>query len=56
MEKVAWEPPKIVVRIERHEATMMGSSRAEVQEWTIDLEHRTKTVQVELINVFRSDK
>ena len=45
MEKVAWEPPKIVFRIERHGATVMGSSRAELQEWTIDLEQRTKTVQ-----------
>ncbi len=46
IESVVWEPPKIVFRIERHGATVMGSSRAEVQEWTIDLEQRTKTAQV----------
>jgi hypothetical protein len=45
MENVAWEPPKFIFRIERHGATVMGSSRAELQEWTIDLEQRTKTVQ-----------
>jgi len=44
-ECVVWQPAKIVFRIERHGATVMGSSRAELQEWTIDLEHRTKTVQ-----------
>ncbi len=45
MENVAWQPHKIVFRIERHGATVMGSSRAELQEWTIDLEQRTKTVE-----------
>lgn len=46
MEHVTWQPPKIVFRIERHGATVRGSSRAEVQEWTIDPKQRTKTVQV----------
>ncbi len=45
MERVVWQPPKFIFRIERHGATVMGSSRAELQEWTIDLEQRTKTVQ-----------
>ena len=44
MEGVVWQPPKIVFRIERHGATVIGSTRAEVQEWTIDLERRTKAV------------
>jgi hypothetical protein len=44
-ENVVWLPPKLVFRIERHGATVMGSSRAELQEWIIDLEQRTKTVQ-----------
>jgi hypothetical protein len=45
MERVVWQPPKFIFRIERHRATVMGSSRAELQEWTIDLEQRTKTVE-----------
>lgn len=45
MEDVAWTPPKVIFRIERHKATVMGSSRAELQEWTIDLEQRTTTVE-----------
>lgn len=46
MERVVGQPPKFIFRIERHGATVMGSSRAELQERTIDLEQRTKTVQV----------
>jgi hypothetical protein len=46
MENLAWQPPKIVFRIERHGATVMGSSRAELQEWTIDLVQRTATVEM----------
>lgn len=45
MESITWHPPKVVFRIERHGATVMGSSRAEMQEWTIDLEQRTATVE-----------
>lgn len=44
LESVVWQPQKIVLRIERHGATVMGSSRADLQEWTIDLEQRTKTL------------
>lgn len=46
MENVVWQPPKIVFRIERHGATVLGSSRAELQEWTIDLEQRTANVEM----------
>ena len=45
MENVLWQPPKIIFHIERHGATVRGSSRAELQEWTIDLEQRTKTLR-----------
>lgn len=46
MEAVVWNPPVWTFRIERHGATVLGSSRAEVQEWTVDLEQRTKSVVV----------
>ena len=46
MEAVVWNPPKLTFRIERHGATVLGSSRVEVQEWTVDLEQRTKSVVI----------
>jgi hypothetical protein len=46
MEAVSWNPPKLTFDIERHGATVLGSSWAEVQEWTVDLEQRTKSVVV----------
>ncbi|QEL17839.1 hypothetical protein PX52LOC_04850 [Limnoglobus roseus] len=46
MEAVVWNPPVLTFRIERHGATVLKSSRAEVQEWTVDLEQRTKSVGV----------
>lgn len=45
MESVAWHPPKLSFRIERHGGTVLGSTRAEVQEWTVDLERRTRSVR-----------
>ncbi len=41
MEQVAWNPPRLSFVIERHGATVNGSSRAEVQQWEINLETRT---------------
>lgn len=35
-----WNPPILSFTIERHEATMLGSLRAEIQEWTMDVDHR----------------
>jgi hypothetical protein len=46
MEKPIWNPPILTFRIERHGAAALGSSRAEVQEWTVDLERMTTTVKV----------
>ena len=37
MEKVEWGPPVLRFEIERHGATAMGSLRADLHEWTIDL-------------------
>lgn len=41
MEDVTWTPPLLIFRIERHGATVMGSSRAEMQTWTINVDKRT---------------
>jgi hypothetical protein len=46
MEKPIWNPPILTFRIERHGAASLGSSRAEVQEWTVDLERLTASVTV----------
>jgi len=46
MENPIWNPPVLTFRIERHGGTVLGSSRAEVQEWTVDLERLTASVKV----------
>lgn len=46
MENPIWNPPILTFRIERHGAASLGSSRAEVQEWTVNLERTTTTVKV----------
>jgi len=47
MEDVLWRPPILGFVIERHGGTVMGSSRAELQHWTVDVEHKTVTMDVE---------
>ncbi|MDZ7839629.1 MAG: hypothetical protein U5R46_02235 [Gammaproteobacteria bacterium] len=37
MENVHWDPPELSFEIERHGGTVMGSSRAEIQDWTVDV-------------------
>jgi hypothetical protein len=41
MEGVAWAPPSLSFTIERHGGTVLGSTRATLQEWTLDLEKKT---------------
>jgi hypothetical protein len=41
IEKVEWDPPLLTFVIERHGATVQGSSRAELHTWTVDLERGT---------------
>lgn len=40
-EEVSWNPPRLSFVIDRHGGTALGSSRAERQQWTLDLERRT---------------
>lgn len=44
MEAVAWNWPVLSFRIERHGGAMMGSTRAEVQRWDVDVEKKTATL------------
>ena len=41
MEKVEWQPPYLTFSIERHGATVKGSTRAELQNWQVDTSHRS---------------
>jgi hypothetical protein len=38
MEDVTWNPPLLTFVIERHGGTVLGSTRATVQQWTVDVE------------------
>ncbi len=38
IEKVSWAPPNLRFIIERHGSTVMGSSRAELIRWTVDVD------------------
>lgn len=41
VEDPAWSPPELSFKIERHGATAMGSSRAELHEWTVNVQTGT---------------
>jgi hypothetical protein len=45
MEQAEWTPPKLSFSIERHGGTVLGSTRAELQRWTIDLDSQTATCE-----------
>ena len=45
MEAVTWKWPILTFRIDRHGATVLGSSRARLDEWTVDLERLTTKVE-----------
>jgi hypothetical protein len=40
-EDVSWNPPVLSFTIERHGATVLGSSRAELHRWSVDMHERT---------------
>jgi hypothetical protein len=40
-EDVSWNPPVLSFTIERHGATVLGSSRAELHRWSVNLEEAT---------------
>jgi len=40
-EDLSWDPPVLSFTIERHGATVLGSSRGELHEWRVDLHEGT---------------
>lgn len=45
MEHVEWHPPVLTFVIERHGGTVLGSTRADIQRWTVDLDQQTATCE-----------
>lgn len=45
IEQPAWTRPILTFRIERHGGTMMGSTRADIHEWTVDLAQGTASAR-----------
>lgn len=41
MEDVSWDPPVLAFVIERHGGTVLGSTRADLQSWGVNVETRT---------------
>ncbi len=44
IEDVTWQPPKLTFTIERHGGTVMGSARAELQHWEVNVEQKTAVI------------
>lgn len=45
LEKPAWSPPRLTFLLERHGGTVNGSTRADLHEWTVDIEAATASCQ-----------
>lgn len=45
MEDVLWNSPQLTFKIERHGITVMGSTRAELQGWTVNIREKTVTCE-----------
>jgi hypothetical protein len=44
MENVIWTPPNLTFTIERHGGTVMGSTRAELRHWKLNVEEETAVI------------
>ena len=44
MEDASWDPPILRFTIERHGAFVLGSSRADVHEWEVNIENKTAEI------------
>jgi hypothetical protein len=44
IEHPEWSPPILSFSIERHSQTVMGSKRASLHDWSVDLENRTVSI------------
>jgi hypothetical protein len=45
MEHAEWHPPRLTFVVERHGGTVLGSTRAKLQRWTVDLDNQTATCE-----------
>jgi len=45
MEEVQWNPPILSFRIERHGGAAMGSTRAEIQHWELDIDQEVRSLR-----------
>lgn len=43
MENVEWNSPELIFKIERHGGTVLGSTRADIQKWTLNVFSKTAT-------------
>lgn len=43
MESISWNPPVLSFAVERHGGTVLGSTRAELQYWQVNVETRSAT-------------
>ncbi len=44
LERVVWNPPELTFELERHGGTVQGSTRGDLQTWTVDLDRLTAAV------------
>ena len=44
-EDLSWDPPVLSFKIERHGGTVLGSSRAELQRWCVNLHEATASCE-----------
>ncbi len=44
VEKLAWEPPILSFVVKRHGGTVLGSTRAELQGWSININEETASM------------
>jgi hypothetical protein len=47
MENIFWEPPVLSFMLERHGATFLGSTRAKLQYWQVNVETREATCRTD---------
>jgi hypothetical protein len=45
MEDVEWRPPTLTFVIAPHGGTVLGATRVDIQQWTVDLERKTATCE-----------
>jgi hypothetical protein len=55
-EEVVWQPLILAFKIERHDGTVLGSYRATLQEWQLDLDNMTAWCEERLFRQVRAQQ